>query len=304
MKKSISYIISFMLVFASVFCPLSEPVDATDGNFIISRSSITLIKGQKLDLFLFDQNKDSIEAYVLSDRYAEVVADGLRTMNGVAYKNLPWKSSNSKIASVSKNGTIKANKPGKAKIIVKYKDKTYKCKVKVVKSLSSKQRLKLAKKEAKRIVKKYTNNSMSKKQKARILAYYVIKNVGSQLDQSSAKYKKNYGNEAYAALIMHLSACSGRCKAYKMLCDAAGIKCKHVNANKWTHQWNKVYIGGKWIIVDTQYMGGMAYLGHDEALAVRALDLTHMGPVYLKKKSLLSNFVINGEPYYLEKRYI
>ena len=81
---------------------------------------------------------------------------------------------------------------------------------------------------------------------------------------------------------MHLSACSGHCKAYKMLCDAAGVKCRHVNANQWTHQWNEVYINGEWRIVDTQ--GGWIELPDDDSLLTKAFDITRMGPIYLKTK--------------------
>ena len=86
---------------------------------------------------------------------------------------------------------------------------------------------------------------------------------------------------------MHLAACSGYCKAYKMLCKEAGIPCKHVNANKWTHQWNKVKIGGKWYKVDTQ----IAYVGFkvSESLQEKGLsewmDHGHFYTIYLKIKN-------------------
>ena len=63
-------------------------------------------------------------------------------------------------------------------------------------------------------------------------------------------YKKNYGNEAYAALILKKAACSGYARAYKLLCEAAGIPVRHVNAGSWTHQWNEIKANGKWIKVD------------------------------------------------------
>ena len=103
-----------------------------------------------------------------------------------------------------------------------------------------------------------TYEKMSKKEKATRLALYVFSNVYAQHNQSSSAYKKNYGNEPYAALIMHNAACSGRAKAYKMLCKYAGVPCKHVNADQWTHQWNKVKIKGKWYEVDTQ----IGYFGY------------------------------------------
>lgn len=269
------------------FLAVTEDASALSSKYVLSRTSVTLVKGQKLDLFLCGQDagdRQAMKDYIgAGGVWVESVTEGLRPMPCNVYAGLAWKSSKPKVVSVSKNGTIKAKKAGKAKVSVSFQGKVYTCSVKVVKSLSKKQREKMAKKEAKRIVKAYTNSSMSNEQKAQVLAYYMIANVGLQNDQSSKKYRKNYGNEAYAALIMHMSACSGHCKAYKMLCNAAGIKCRHINANQWTHQWNEVYVGGKWKVVDTQ--GGYFDLQEDDSLMFRTLDVTRMGPIYLKTKT-------------------
>lgn len=283
-KRIITLLLAFVMVISGSFCVFTSDADALSSSYRLSRTSVTLVKGQKLDLFLCGQDAKDWE--IIKDHnyesWVENVTGGIRSMSCTVYAGLPWKSSKPKVVSVSKNGTIKAKKAGKAKVKVRYQGKTYTCSVKVVKSLSKKQRSKMAKKEAKRIVKKYTNSSMSQERKAQILAYYMLINVGTQNDQSMKKYKKNYGNEAYSALIMHLSACSGHCKAYKMLCDAAGVKCRHVNANKWSHQWNEVYINGEWRVVDTQ--GGWIELPDDDSLYAGAFDITRMGPIYLKTK--------------------
>ena len=280
----ISIIVTFVLVVTSSLVAVTDTADAAVPSYHLSRTSVILVKGQKVDLFLYGTDQKSaaeINDYGFMSSI-DSVNEGIRSVSSAKYKGLGWKSSKPKVASVSPNGTINAKKAGKARISVNYNGKTYICNVKVYKSLSKKKREKLAKQEAKRIVKAYTNNKMTQMQKAQALAYYMLVNVGLQNDQSSSKYKKNYGNEAYSALIMHLSACSGHCKAYKMLCDAAGIKCTHVNANKWTHQWNKVYIDGKWWIVDTQ--GGYFDLPEDDSLVARTIDRTHMGPIYRSTK--------------------
>ena len=44
--------------------------------------------------------------------------------------------------------------------------------------------------------------------------------------------------------------CSGYAKAYTLLCEAANVAVRHVNAGSWTHQWNEVKASGKWIKVD------------------------------------------------------
>ena len=284
-KHIIAVIIAFALVVTSSFVAVTDTAEAATPTYRLSRTSVILVKGQKIDLFLYGTDKASMNKI---NEYADMpwissVTEGARSMSCAKYKGLPWKSSKSKVATVNKNGTVTAKKAGKAKIKVKYNGKTYTCNVKVYKSLSKKKREKLAKKEAKRIVKTYTNSKMNKMRKAQILAYYMVSNVGLQEDQGTKSYKKNYGNEAYSALIMHISACSGYCKAYKMLCQEAGIKCKHINANKWTHQWNAVYIGGKWLEVDTQ--GGWFELKEDDTLMAKTFDKTHMGPIYRKTRT-------------------
>ena len=61
------------------------------------------------------------------------------TLKGAKAKKVKWKSSNRKIATVSKNGIIKAKKSGKCIITAKYQKKSYKCRVTVKKlSLSEK----------------------------------------------------------------------------------------------------------------------------------------------------------------------
>ncbi len=114
-------------------------------------------------------------------------------------------------------------------------------------------RLSLAKTEAKRVVSKIIKSGMTKLEKAEAICNYITTTVDVQTNQSSEAYKTNYGNEAYAALVLKIAACSGRCKAVTLLCDAAGLKSQHINANQWSHQWNKIQIDdGSWVVVDAQ----------------------------------------------------
>lgn len=120
-------------------------------------------------------------------------------------------------------------------------------------STSTKQgRLKIATAEAKRVISQITNSNMSDYDKAYEIFNYLYSNVSLQTDQSNEAYKTNYGNEAYAALILKKAACSGYCKAVTLMCNAAGLQSKHINANKWEHQYNEVYAGGRWIKLDAQ----------------------------------------------------
>lgn len=127
--------------------------------------------------------------------------------------------------------------------------RTLKCKV-TVKEPNKSKRLNLAKKEAKKIVKKYVAADLNAKERAFVLFRYLTEHCSWQLNQSSEAYQKNYGNEAYAALVMKKAACSGYAKAYTLLCEAANVPVRHVNAGSWTHQWNEVKVNGKWIKVD------------------------------------------------------
>lgn len=114
-------------------------------------------------------------------------------------------------------------------------------------------RLILARQEAARIVSEIITPKMTKYEKAVAICDYITETVEVQYDQSSEAYKTNFGNEAYAALIMKIAACSGRCKAVTLMCDAAGLESEHVNQGLWTHQWNRVKIDdGSWIVIDAQ----------------------------------------------------
>ncbi len=157
-----------------------------------------------------------------------------------------------KITSTKKSSTSKTTK--------KTTEKTTKKTTTTVKNdASTKQgRLALAKAEAKKVIKNIIKPGMSDAQKAQAISSFLYYNVDKQMNQSTEAYKTNYGNEAYAALVMRIAACSGFCKAVTLLCDEAGLKSKHINANQWTHQWNIIYVDGKWQVLDAQlgYFGG------------------------------------------------
>lgn len=122
-------------------------------------------------------------------------------------------------------------------------------------------RLNLAKAEAKKVIASIIKPGMSDKEKAYAIFVYLHTNVERQTNQSTEAYKTNFGNEAYAALVMKIAACSGFCKAVTILCDLAGLQSQHINAGAWTHQWNKVLINGEWIILDAQggIFGGITH---------------------------------------------
>ena len=123
-------------------------------------------------------------------------------------KKVKWSSSKKSVASVSATGKVSGKKAGTAYIYAKVGKRTLKCKV-TVKEPDKSKRINLAKKEAKKIVKKFVTADMNTKERAFVLFRYLTEHCSWQLNQSSEAYKKNYGNEAYAALVMKKAACSG-----------------------------------------------------------------------------------------------
>lgn len=71
-----------------------------------------------------------------------------------------------------------------------------------------------------------------------------------------AGWQYNQSNTAWGSLVYGEAQCSGYARGLKALCDAIGIPCYFVHANKKSlnpsHQWNQVKIDGKWYIVDAQ----------------------------------------------------
>ena len=164
-------------------------------------------------------------------------------------EKVQWKSSKKKIATVDAKGTVTAKKAGKVTITAKTDEKAYFCSVTVKKPDSTK-RLQMANREAKRVVRKVISKDMNTAERAYVLFRWLSSNCSWQTHQSTAAYKKNFGNEAYAALLLKKAACSGYAKAYMMMCKLAKVPVRHINANQWTHQWNEVRINGRWLKVD------------------------------------------------------
>jgi len=119
-----------------------------------------------------------------------------------------------------------------------------------IKKMSKSQRTAAAKAEAKRLAKLIKLHTTSKRDQTLII--YMVTLVSKQGFQSNAWYKKNFGNEAYSDFALGVSACSGSTSASILLAQALGIKTKHVNANKWTHQWAMFKVTStQWWKVDT-----------------------------------------------------
>ena len=177
----------------------------------------------------------------------------------ITIKDNDKKTTTTTTKTTKKTTTSKKSSPTKKSTEKTTKKTTKKTTTTVKNDASTKQgRLALAKAEAKKVIKNIIKPGMSDAEKAQAISSFLYYNVDKQMNQSTEAYKTNYGNEAYAALVMRIAACSGFCKAVTLLCDEAGLKSEHINANKWTHQWNRVYVDGKWQVLDAQigHFGG------------------------------------------------
>ena len=80
--------------------------------------------------------------------------------------------------------------------------------------------------------------------------------IRSTCTYAYAGWQYNQANTAWGSLVYGEAQCSGYARGMKALCDAIGIPCYFVHANKKSinpsHQWNQVKIKGKWYILDSQ----------------------------------------------------
>ena len=74
-------------------------------------------------------------------------------------------------------------------------------------------------------------------------------------NQSAVSVYDPMSCEAYGALVEGSAICEGYAKAFKLLCDRAGIPCEIIGgtANGEAHMWNDVYLDGAYYLVDTTF---------------------------------------------------
>lgn len=98
-------------------------------------------------------------------------------------------------------------------------------------------------------------------------------------------YKGN-ANNAYGALIEGKAQCSGYARAFKALCDGAGIVCHYVHAASDdpinpNHQWCMVEYGGQWYHLDPQLI--------DDYIRIVNGKVTYPRPITLMASHLTYN---------------
>lgn len=158
-----------------------------------------------------------------------------------------WKSNKSKIVSVSKGGTIKAKKKGKATITATVNGKDYHYQVTVYnKSMN---------KRIKQIVKSCIRKGMSKYDKVKAVHNWMIRNVKYDYYRFQTGTIPNVSHTAKGALIKKVAVCDGYAHAFKMIMKKLKIPCKFVvgSSQGVGHGWNMVKLGGKWYHVDVTF---------------------------------------------------
>lgn len=158
-----------------------------------------------------------------------------------------WKSNKSKIVSVSKGGTIKAKKKGKATITATVKGKKYSYKVTVYeKSLN---------KRVNQIVKSCINKDMSNYEKVKAVHNWLIRNVKYDYYRLQTGTIPAVSHTAKGALIKKVAVCDGYAHAFQMIMSRLNIPCKFVvgRSQGVGHGWNMVKLGGKWYHVDVTF---------------------------------------------------
>lgn len=112
--------------------------------------------------------------------------------------------------------------------------------------------------KAKAIVAAVVKPEMTQRQKAEALNNYVAQNVKYDFNGfREFQAGKNVYNlqTAYSGLVEGSAICQGFARAYKLLCDKAGIPCVVVFGTTkqfgTTHAWCRVNLDGKWETVDS-----------------------------------------------------
>lgn len=172
-----------------------------------------------------------------------------------------FKSSNAKVASVSKSGLVKAKKQGKTTITAANGSETYVLTLTVKKSkfkpvpmkklkryryflqFMSKAQLKKAYKKALKIVRPL--GDLNKKDRLMGVAMRLREYFDRYMSYSMTA--KHYG-DPYGYFIKKKASCAGCARATGLCLNILGINYEHVNENKNMHQWARVKVGKKrWI---------------------------------------------------------
>lgn len=186
---------------------------------------------------------DKTESHLLYNNFKNIEGgqDQLYVYN--APSKVKWKSLNKNIVNVNRYGKITAIKPGMATITATITGKKLKCRIKVLKR-SKKNCLKV-------IYSRYVRKEMTDYEKIYAAHAWLIQNV----KYDKTLYKKGrvqtISHTAEGAFNKGRAVCDGYSKAFIIIMEHFGIKCKMVTGG--THAWNMVKIKNKWYHIDCTY---------------------------------------------------
>lgn len=176
---------------------------------------------------------------LIGDKEKNVVLNNIHSVK--------WKSSKSKIVTVSKGGTIKAKRKGNATITATANGKKYTYKVTVYdKSVT---------KRVNQVIKSCIKKNMSNYDKVKAVHNWMIRNVKYDYYRLQTGTIPKISHKAEGALMKKIAVCDGYAHAFQMIMNKLKIPCKFVvgRSQGVGHAWNMVKLAGKWYHVDVTF---------------------------------------------------
>ena len=104
------------------------------------------------------------------------------------------------------------------------------------------------------VVSKIITSGMSDFDKAKAIHDYLVVNVDYDYENYCANTIPAECYTALGALKNKYAVCAGYAKAFKLLCELAGLECDYVTGTAGgPHAWNQVKVSGKWYNVDVTW---------------------------------------------------
>ena len=159
-----------------------------------------------------------------------------------------YSTSNKKIVTVDKKGTIHAKKKGNATITAVFGTMKYHFKVKVYKK-SQNERIKQIRKSEK------LPGGKSKVNRIKAVHDWMVRNISYDYNNYRRGRVPGVAHTSKGALIRKLCVCDGYAYGFLKIMKSMNIPCKvvHGSADGVSHAWNMVKVGKKWYHIDVTW---------------------------------------------------